>query len=321
MDIEEIRTFVTIARTPSFALAARDLNRTQPAISRRISGLEASYGVTLLERLPSGARLTPAGAALLPFAEAMLAAAGDGRRACQSAVKRAQASPRVAIIGTLVGRELVRALKRWSGRETAVRRIELVTANSTRVTEMVLSGDVDIGVRYHTEPSALLAVRPIADEEMIVVKAADAANEPDGGREPTWITFSSRRRTRDAVERQIMKQLRANAQSDPHILECDSLAAQKALVEAGVGMGVMPYRFVQADLASGILARVGHSGIAAKVPICLVTRHQGFMSNCMTSLMDSIADAFGSQSPGIAVRACETPLRVIQGQPEQAARG
>jgi molybdenum-dependent DNA-binding transcriptional regulator ModE len=78
MDLDEIRTFVTIARERSFSGAAGKLGRSQPAISRRIELLESELGAKLFERLRAGAVLTDAGSALLPYAEAMLANAKDG---------------------------------------------------------------------------------------------------------------------------------------------------------------------------------------------------------------------------------------------------
>ena len=78
MDLDEIRTFVTIARERSFSGAAGTLGRSQPAISRRIELLESELGAKLFERLRAGAVLTDAGSALLPYAEAMLANAKDG---------------------------------------------------------------------------------------------------------------------------------------------------------------------------------------------------------------------------------------------------
>src|SRR5437016_855909 len=78
MDLDEIRTFVTIARERSFSGAAVTLGRSQPAISRRIELLESELGAKLFERLRAGVRLTDAGSALLPHAEAMLANAKDG---------------------------------------------------------------------------------------------------------------------------------------------------------------------------------------------------------------------------------------------------
>ena len=81
MDIESIRTFLSIAQFGGFTRAAGQLHRSQPAISRRIGLIEQELGAPLLERVRGGVRLTEAGRAFLPFAEAALAAIKDGREA------------------------------------------------------------------------------------------------------------------------------------------------------------------------------------------------------------------------------------------------
>ena len=51
MDTEALETFVAVHREQGFSRAARVLNRTQPAISRRISLLEHELGAPLFERV------------------------------------------------------------------------------------------------------------------------------------------------------------------------------------------------------------------------------------------------------------------------------
>jgi DNA-binding transcriptional LysR family regulator len=65
MDLDEIRTFVAIARLRNFSHAAGSLRRSQPAIRRRIELLEQDLGAPLFERLRTGAVLTDAGVTLL----------------------------------------------------------------------------------------------------------------------------------------------------------------------------------------------------------------------------------------------------------------
>ena len=86
MDIDEIRTFVSIAQLGGFTRAAGRLNRSHPAISRRIGLIEQDLGAALVERVRGGAKLTEAGRAFLPFAEAVLAAIEDGREAVRATV-------------------------------------------------------------------------------------------------------------------------------------------------------------------------------------------------------------------------------------------
>ena len=81
MTIEEIETFVSIARLGGFARAAEGLHRSQPAISRRVEMLEQHLGTPLFERVRTGVVLTEAGRSFLPYAEAVLASLKDGAEA------------------------------------------------------------------------------------------------------------------------------------------------------------------------------------------------------------------------------------------------
>ena len=53
-----MRAFVTVANVGSVSLAARDLNVTQSAVTRRLQRLEASLGITLLDRRTRPVALT-----------------------------------------------------------------------------------------------------------------------------------------------------------------------------------------------------------------------------------------------------------------------
>ncbi|HYB70044.1 MAG TPA: LysR family transcriptional regulator, partial [Candidatus Bathyarchaeia archaeon] len=52
--IDEIETFVSIARLGGFARAAEALHRSQPAISRRIEMLEDQLRAPVFERVHGG---------------------------------------------------------------------------------------------------------------------------------------------------------------------------------------------------------------------------------------------------------------------------
>jgi DNA-binding transcriptional LysR family regulator len=73
LNLNRLRILVEVASQGSFSAAADALSYTQSAVSQQIAALEAETGVTLIERLPRGVRLTPAGAVLLEYAEGILA--------------------------------------------------------------------------------------------------------------------------------------------------------------------------------------------------------------------------------------------------------
>jgi DNA-binding transcriptional LysR family regulator len=81
MELRQLAYFLAIAEERNFTRAAQRIPIAQPAISQQIHRLEAELSETLFVRDRRGVRLTPAGEALLPHAQAMLASAGHAREA------------------------------------------------------------------------------------------------------------------------------------------------------------------------------------------------------------------------------------------------
>ncbi|GAA2470473.1 LysR family transcriptional regulator [Winogradskya humida] len=75
LELRLVRYFTAVAEHQTFAKAAAELHLAQPALSRQIQRLEKRLGARLLDRIPQGTRLTPAGKAFLPQAQALLQAA------------------------------------------------------------------------------------------------------------------------------------------------------------------------------------------------------------------------------------------------------
>ncbi|HKN56400.1 MAG TPA: LysR family transcriptional regulator, partial [Amycolatopsis sp.] len=155
MDEEQLRTFVAIKRSGTITGATAALHRTQPAVSRRLAQLETHVGASLFDRTTDGMRLSAAGHAFLPFAEAALAAIEDGRRAVRGLHAEDRGPLRIAIVGTLAGSWLTRALRDFAAAHPAVE-LTLETANSAEVLESVRRGDATFGIGYaHATDPAL----------------------------------------------------------------------------------------------------------------------------------------------------------------------
>ena len=84
MDINNLKTFVSVAETRSFSLASENLFLTQPAISKRIAALESELATALFDRIGRQITLTEAGRALLPRARKILDELEDSRRAIRN---------------------------------------------------------------------------------------------------------------------------------------------------------------------------------------------------------------------------------------------
>ncbi|MGF7210109.1 DNA-binding transcriptional LysR family regulator [Skermanella aerolata] len=75
LDWDDLRFFLALARTGSLSAAARDLRVAQSTVGRRLTSLEASLGVRLLNRTPDGYMPTLAGEEVRTQAERLEAEA------------------------------------------------------------------------------------------------------------------------------------------------------------------------------------------------------------------------------------------------------
>jgi DNA-binding transcriptional LysR family regulator len=72
MDTQNLQAFLLVAEHTSFSLAAEKLHLTQPAVSKRVAGLEQQLDTALFDRIGRRVSLTEAGRALLPHARSIL---------------------------------------------------------------------------------------------------------------------------------------------------------------------------------------------------------------------------------------------------------
>lgn len=292
MDLDQVRTFVAIARGRSFSRASAALHRSQPAISRRIELLEREFDVTLFERLRGGTVLTDAGAAFLPYAERVLSAAEDGAEALR-AVRRGDAGKiSLALVGTLANAPLTKVLRQF-GRKYPGVRLDLRTATSQEVGELVQRGEATLGLRYAAGGNSGVVSLRIAEEKLVVVGCKDHPLANGRGHQPgklageRWVAFPTRN-TRESFVQFLQRKLLSVGLEDVEIIPIDSLTAQKRLVEAGFGIALLAQSGIQEELKYGTLKMIKVPVLNASIPIALVYRRNGYLSAAARSLMSMI---------------------------------
>jgi DNA-binding transcriptional LysR family regulator len=291
MTFDEIETFLSIARLGGFTQASHALTRSQPAISRRVHQLEQSLGAALFERVGHRVSLTDAGRVLLPYAEAVLAAARDGERAVRDSL--GSASPQVlkiAIVGTLADSHLVEALRAFEARHRAAS-VELTTATSREVSALVRSGAAHLGLRYFPDSDPRLESRMLGVEKLFVVVPAGhrikerrlrSLRRLEGER---WLGFAPERGQPDSFGRLLERTLVEAGFADPRYTAVDSLTAQKRLVEAGLGVALMPKSSVREELRIGSLRAIEVQGVRLAQPVVAVRRRGGHESPLATAFL------------------------------------
>ena len=288
--IDEIETFVSIARRGGFARAAESLHRSQPAISRRVEMLEQQLGTPLFERVRAGVILTEAGRTLLPYAEGVLAGLKDGAEAVRGLARGERGAVSVALVGTLASTRFAGMLRQFGQRHPSVK-LELRTANSEEVSDLVRRGEATLGLRYFTDTDPGLVSEQVTEEALVLVCSPDhrlagrRVRDPGALAGERWVAFPPRRRRREPFATALEQRLAAAGIEAAEIVRIDSLTAQKRLVEAGFGIALLIESSVQEELRLGSLEIIHAPALQGGVPVTLVRRRNGYLSGAAQSLV------------------------------------
>jgi DNA-binding transcriptional LysR family regulator len=163
LDLRLVRYFTTVASHLHVGRAAAELHVAQPSLSRQISRLEAQVGARLFDRTRQGTRLTEAGEAFLPHAQALVRSAERAGAAARAAARPTRIT--VGYTAGLIVTPAVRNLRRKHP-DADVRTLHLTWAEpreallgrrvDAAITRLPLRTDgLDVTVLYD-EPKVLL---------------------------------------------------------------------------------------------------------------------------------------------------------------------
>ncbi|MFC8451216.1 LysR family transcriptional regulator [Kitasatospora sp. NPDC057223] len=141
MELRQLRYFATVAEELHFGRAAERLMIGQPAVSQQIRRLERELKVELFDRGPRLVRLTPAGAAFLPAARAVLSAEDDARAVAAGLANGPAGGLRLGTV-TALGERLDGLLDVFERRAPGVR-VELVAVPVQERLARLADGRID----------------------------------------------------------------------------------------------------------------------------------------------------------------------------------
>ncbi len=120
MNFRQLECFVAVVDEGSFTRAARRIGITQPSLSQHIKSLELELDGAVLDRLPRGVSLTPAGRSLLPEARTAVRAVERGRQGARSALALELGELEIATVLSMAVGVLPRHIGVWHERHPNV---------------------------------------------------------------------------------------------------------------------------------------------------------------------------------------------------------
>lgn len=145
MEMQQIRYFLTLARTLSFTRAAEECNVSQSAMTRAIQALEAEFGGELIRREHSKSHLTELGKRMLPLMERCFESAVTAKALAQS-MSGDEITPLPIAISHSVNVELVMAPIAEVFRALPGLQLRLQHGDGDEVLALLKNGDAAIAI-------------------------------------------------------------------------------------------------------------------------------------------------------------------------------
>lgn len=166
IDSRQLRAFVTLARTESFTVAAKELFLSQSAVSHSMKALEGDVGCRLFDRVGKKVSLTLAGEQLLQYAEKILQEMSSARDSLDNLGKWGRSRLRLGASTTACQYILPSVLREFKESfPDCIVTIE--SGDSPTLVELVRNHRVDLAITLEPKADEQLNFHPLFEDELM----------------------------------------------------------------------------------------------------------------------------------------------------------
>lgn len=287
LDLNDIAIFVRVAHLGSFSRAARSLAMPVSTVSRRVGELEATLGVTLLQRSTRKLSLTQQGRAYLEACGEPLALLQDAEQALTQSQREPEGLLRVsvpAVLGQSPFFDFVSAFMR------AYPRIQVELSVTNAFVDLIAE-NVDIGIRFGELRDSSLVAQRIGDSVRYLVASPDyvaahgAPGTPDELAAHACVLLSVRNNEADWT---LVKGGRSVKVRVTGPLSSSDFHSVSAFVYRGHGIGFLPSGYCDERLASGELVRLLPAWSSPVIPVHAVYPTRRFMPSRLRVFLEAL---------------------------------
>jgi DNA-binding transcriptional LysR family regulator len=305
VDVKPLRYFVTLAETRHFGRAAARLNLSQPPLSRQLAALEASLGVTLIERNSRSVTLTAAGARFYADAKAILAAIDQAGRNARAAVLGERGELTIGFTMCAAYSVLPTYARRYGAAFPDVT-LNLREIVSNDLAPQVLDGQLDAAIMLSGAPPHGLASRTVLTEPLCValprrhplararrLAIAQLAHEP---------FVIAAREVGEGLHTTIVEHCRTGGFEPDVRFEVRLQQTVLSLVDEGAGVALVPTSMQRAQLAGVVFKSLAQAPSISQVLVWLATNR----NPCLARFLELVEQATNENGlHGVAVQAAE----------------
>jgi len=281
MDIPNLYAFVAVADTGSFSEASEHLFITQPAVSKRVSGLETELDVQLFDRIGRKVTLTEAGNALLTRARSILQQVEDSKRAIQNLSGHIAGKLSIGTSHHIGLHRLPPILRAFTQAYPDVE-LDLHFMDSEEACQAIEHGDLELGiVTLPLNPEKILHTYEIWPDPLDIVVNHDHPLVKLKNISPKQLAdYTAILPTRGTYTRQIFEHTMRKHKLELNVgLSTNYLETIKMMVSVGLGWSVLPRSMLNKELIT-----LDIKGIKLERKLGIVWHSGHTLSNAATAM-------------------------------------
>jgi DNA-binding transcriptional LysR family regulator len=241
-DLADLRGFLAVADLGSFRAAADSLHLSQSAVSRRVDKLEDALGVDLFVRTTRRVELTTIGRTFVHKARAVMNELENALLGMTDFAERISGEITVACVPSAVAYFLPGVIGEFHRLHPRIR-VRLIDESSADILLAVANGEADLGLTYIGTQEPDIEFEPLLEDTFVVACPSDHALA--GRRRVTWAELAQHdyvSLAQGSGNRFLLDQALAKVEQKPEwFCEVRHVPALVSLVEAGLGIGVVPH--------------------------------------------------------------------------------
>lgn len=254
MNLHHLYIFCTVAEMRSFALAASEMNISQPAVSQHINKLEASMGKKLIERKGRVFRLTQHGETLYDYGKRIFNMVEEAENALMR-VGRHQEKIFVGVTHITGTYYLPDIISNFIEMNPHTSFNAVFDDHNSELIEKLIKNQLDIIINYETVVLRdEIQVSPIIQDEIVLVLPG---NHPWASKRlvslEEIITLPFIFHSPDVFIQSIMENILTGHHINV-ILQLGNLESVKSAVIRGLGVSMLPYSSIRFELEAGLLS-------------------------------------------------------------------
>jgi DNA-binding transcriptional LysR family regulator len=172
VDFSDLDAFIVVAQDGSFSAAAKKLNISPSALSRRIQKLETALNVKLFARTTREVKLTPIGRQLLVRSQELVKGFEEMILALQDKYSPPATRVVVACVPSATKTHLIGAFQLFA-REHPNIHLNIVDTTGNEVMDAIQDREADFGINYLGQEDSTVDFEPVLRDEFVVATRLD----------------------------------------------------------------------------------------------------------------------------------------------------